>query len=217
MNPSEDLTQDRVASEEGPVGDYDFVVVANRLPVDRTVDDAGESTWRRSPGGLVSALAPVMSSHSGAWVGWHGAADEELEPFDHDVFHLVPVGLSEGEVRRYYEGFSNATIWPLYHDVIAPPEFHRTWWDTYRAVNRRFAESAARSASRNATVWVQDYQLQLVPAMLRHLRPDLTIGFFDHIPFPPLEIFAQLPWRKQVLTGLLGADLLGFQIGRAHV
>lgn len=211
MNPSEDLTQDRVASEEGPVGDYDFVVVANRLPVDRTVDDAGESTWRRSPGGLVSALAPVMSSHSGAWVGWHGAADEKLEPFDHDVFHLVPVGLSEGEVRRYYEGFSNATIWPLYHDVIAPPEFHRTWWDTYRAVNRRFAESAARSASRNATVWVQDYQLQLVPAMLRHLRPDLTIGFFDHIPFPPLEIFAQLPWRKQVLTGLLGADLLGFQ------
>ena len=192
-------------------GAYDFVVVANRLPVDRVVDDDGAASWRRSPGGLVSALAPVMSTHDGAWVGWHGAADERLEPFDHDVFHLVPVPLSEDEVRRYYEGFSNATIWPLYHDVIAPPEFHRTWWDTYREVNRRFAEAAAANAAENATVWVQDYQLQLVPAMLRTLRPDLTIGFFDHIPFPPLEIFAQLPWRRQVLTGLLGADLLGFQ------
>ncbi|WP_165168576.1 trehalose-phosphatase [Rothia uropygialis] len=211
MCPVEDAMNDDASPREGEEGDYDFVVVANRLPVDRTVDDNGESKWRRSPGGLVSALAPVMSSHAGAWVGWHGAADEDLEPFDHDVFHLVPVTLSEGEVRRYYEGFSNATIWPLYHDVIAQPEFHRTWWDTYRAVNNRFAEAAARSASRNATVWIQDYQLQLVPAMLRHLRPDLTIGFFDHIPFPPLEIFAQLPWRKQVLTGLLGADLLGFQ------
>lgn len=192
-------------------GSYDFLVVANRLPVDRVRDENGEAAWRRSPGGLVSALAPVMAQHDGAWIGWNGAADEELEPFDHDVFHLVPVSLSEDEVRRYYEGFSNATIWPLYHDVIAPPEFHRTWWDSYRSVNRRFAEKAAANAARNATVWVQDYQLQLVPAMLRRLRPDLTIGFFDHIPFPPLEIFAQLPWRKQVLTGLLGADLLGFQ------
>ncbi|WP_129659321.1 trehalose-phosphatase [Rothia halotolerans] len=192
-------------------GSYDFVVVANRLPVDRSTDEEGNACWRRSPGGLVSALAPVMSHHDGAWVGWHGAAGEELEPFDHDVFHLVPVPLSGEEVERYYEGFSNATIWPLYHDVIAPPEFHRTWWDTYREVNRRFAEAAAGNAAQGATVWVQDYQLQLVPAMLRHLRPDLTIGFFDHIPFPPVEIFAQLPWRRQILTGLLGADLLGFQ------
>lgn len=195
----------------GPVGGHDFVVVANRLPVDRVIDSEGEASWRRSPGGLVSALAPVMAGHDGAWIGWHGAAGEELEPFDHDVFHLVPVALSEDEVRRYYEGFSNATIWPLYHDVIASPEFHRTWWDSYRAVNRRFAEAAAQNAAPHATVWIQDYQLQLVPAMLRTMRPDLTIGFFDHIPFPPLEIFAQLPWRKQVLTGLLGADLLGFQ------
>ena len=211
MCPMTNIHEERASTRESNGGGYDFVVVANRLPVDRSIDDEGNSSWRRSPGGLVSALAPVMSSHAGAWIGWHGASDEELEPFDHDVFHLVPVPLSEGEVRRYYEGFSNATIWPLYHDVIAPPEFHRTWWDTYRTVNRRFAEAAADSAAQNATVWVQDYQLQLVPAMLRHLRPDLTIGFFDHIPFPPLEIFAQLPWRKQVLTGLLGADLLGFQ------
>lgn len=190
---------------------HDFVVVANRLPVDRVADADGTASWRRSPGGLVSAMAPVMSSRDGAWVGWHGASDETLEPFDHDVFHLVPVPLSEAEVQKYYEGFSNATIWPLYHDVIAPPEFHRTWWDTYRQVNERFAQYTAQTAAQGATVWVQDYQLQLVPAMLRRMRPDLVIGFFDHIPFPPLEIFAQLPWRKQILTGLLGADLLGFQ------
>ena len=189
---------------------YDFVVVSNRLPVERVVEH-GQSSWRRSPGGLVAALSPVMARNAGAWVGWHGAPDETLERFDHDVFHLAPVPLSAEEVQAYYEGFSNATLWPLYHDVIAPPEFHRTWWNSYRQVNRRFAERTAEIAAENATVWVQDYQLQLVPKMLRELRPDLTIGFFNHIPFPPLEIFAQLPWRRAVLDGLSGADLIGFQ------
>ena len=194
-----------------PENGYEFVVVSNRLPVDRDVDEEGNSVWRRSPGGLVSALAPVMAQRSGAWVGWHGAPDEALEPFDHDVFHLVPVKLSELEVRRYYEGFSNSTLWPLYHDVIATPDFHRTWWYAYRRVNERFARQAAETASYGATVWVQDYQLQLVPRMLRALRPDVTIGFFNHIPFPPVEIFSQLPWRRAVLQGLTGADLIGFQ------
>ena len=152
-----------------------------------------------------------MARADGAWVGWPGAPDEEVEPFDHDRMHLVPVPLSAHEVELYYEGFSNATLWPLYHDVIAPPEFHRTWWDSYKTVNRRFAEATAEIASEGATVWVQDYQLQLVPKLLREARPDLKIGFFNHIPFPPLEIFAQLPWRRQVIDGLLGADLVGFQ------
>jgi trehalose 6-phosphate synthase len=126
---------------------------------------------------------------------------------------LVPVGLSAEEIEDYYEGFSNATLWPLYHDVIAPPEFHRAWWDTYVAVNRRFAITAAAHAAPGATVWVHDYQLQLVPGLLRELRPDLRIGFFNHIPFPGYEIFAQLPWRRQIIEGLLGADLVGFQRG----
>ncbi|WP_051389515.1 alpha,alpha-trehalose-phosphate synthase (UDP-forming) [Arthrobacter sp. 35W] len=192
-------------------GHYDFVVVSNRLPVDRTTDDDGGHGWRRSPGGLVTALAPVMAGHDGAWVGWHGAPDETLEPFDNENMHLVPVPLSSDEVELYYEGFSNASLWPLYHDVIAPPEFHRTWWDAYHQVNMRFAEAVATAASEGATVWVQDYQLQLVPRYLRQLRPDLMIGFFNHIPFPPPEIFAQLPWRQSILEGLLGADLIGFQ------
>ncbi|NLT30798.1 MAG: trehalose-6-phosphate synthase [Propionibacterium sp.] len=189
-----------------------FLVVANRLPVDRVELPDGSVSWRTSPGGLVTALEPVMRAHEGAWVGWHGAPDEELEPFEEGGILLVPVPLSEGEIAEYYEGFSNATLWPLYHDVVAPPEFHREWWDAYVKVNRRFAERAAAVADEGATVWVQDYQLQLVPQMLREARPDLKIGFFLHIPFPPTELFQQLPWRTEIIKGLLGADLIGFQV-----
>ncbi|MCA4133763.1 alpha,alpha-trehalose-phosphate synthase (UDP-forming) [Arthrobacter sp. M4] len=191
------------------------MVVSNRLPVDRcsTTDDAGNPTegWRRSPGGLVTALAPMMTKTDGAWVGWHGAPDETVHPFHHERMDLVPVQLSTDDVEHYYEGFSNATLWPLYHDVIAKPEYHRTWWDAYRKVNKKFADAVARHAAQGATVWVQDYQLQLVPRLLRQARPDLRIGFFNHIPFPSPEIFAQLPWRQSILEGLLGADLVGFQ------
>ena len=190
----------------------EFVVIANRLPVDRITTADGETTWRKSPGGLVTALEPVIRRNGGAWIGWHGAPNEKLKPFDHDGMHLVPVPLSDDEVEEYYEGFSNATLWPLYHDVVAPPEFHREWWESYVLVNQRFALKAAKIAKKNGVVWVQDYQLQLVPAMLRELRPDLRIGFFLHIPFPPTELFQQLPWRRQILEGLLGADLVGFQM-----
>ncbi|HEX4189918.1 MAG TPA: trehalose-6-phosphate synthase [Marmoricola sp.] len=193
----------------------DLVVVANRLPVDRVVEADGSATWRRSPGGLVSALAPVMTSHSGAWIGWPGDVGEDIEPFENEGMTLVPVAMSGHEYEEYYEGFSNATLWPLYHDVVAKPEFHREWWDAYVTVNRRFAEAAAEIAADGAMVWVQDYQLQLVPALLRELRPDLRIGFFLHIPFPPAELFSQVPWRRELLEGLLGADLVGFQLSGA--
>lgn len=195
----------------------DFLVIANRLPVDRLVGPEGQVMWRKSPGGLVTALEPVMKQRGGAWIGWHGAADENLTEFTHDGLRLVPVPLSEQEVEEYYEGFSNATLWPLYHDVIVTPAYHREWWDSYVRVNKRFAKRAAELAAENAVVWVQDYQLQLVPQMLRELRPDLLIGFFLHIPFPPTELFQQLPWRRQILEGLLGADLVGFQMpGGSH-
>ncbi|GLY27535.1 trehalose-phosphatase [Kineosporia sp. NBRC 101731] len=189
----------------------DLVVVANRLPVDRKIAPDGTSTWKPSPGGLVSALEPVMQRNSGAWVGWTGAPGDAPEPFEARGIHLIPVELSKKEVEDFYEGMSNGALWPLYHDVIAQPQFHRHWWEAYVKVNRRFAEKAAENSAENALVWVQDYQLQLVPQMLRALRPDLRIAFFNHIPFPPYEIFAQLPWRRQVLDGLLGADQLGFQ------
>jgi trehalose 6-phosphate synthase len=190
---------------------HSFVVLASRLPVDRVESPDGETAWRPSPGGLVTALEPVMREAGGAWIGWSGDAGPAPGPFEADGLNLVGIGLSETEVRRFYEGFANATLWPLYHDVISPPQFHRSWWEAYVAVNRRFAEAAASQAADGATVWIHDYQLQLVPRMLREQRGDLRIGFFNHIPFPAYEIFAQLPWRRQVVEGLLGADLLGFQ------
>jgi trehalose 6-phosphate synthase len=190
----------------------ELVIVANRLPVDRVTGPDGEPEWRASPGGLVTAIEPVLRANNGVWIGWPGGTDSGLEPFEHDGLMLDPIALSAEEIEGFYEGFSNATLWPLYHDVVAKPEFHREWWDSYVDVNRRFAEHAAARAAKGAMVWVHDYQLQLVPQMLRELRPDVHIGFFLHIPFPPAELFQQLPWRRQILEGLLGADLVGFQL-----
>ncbi|MFB9282798.1 trehalose-6-phosphate synthase [Microbacterium laevaniformans] len=186
-----------------------MIVVSNRLPVDH--DPSVEGGWRRSPGGLVAALEPVLQQTGGAWVGWPGTAGLELEPFELDGMELVPVTLTDEDVELYYEGFSNDTIWPLYHDVISPPAYHREWWEAYVRVNERFAAAAASVAAPGAVVWVQDYQLQLVPRLLRALRPDVVIGYFRHIPFPAYGLFAQLPWRKHVLAGLVGADVIGFQ------
>jgi trehalose 6-phosphate synthase len=193
-----------------------FVVVANRLPVDRMVSPDGEVSWRRSPGGLVTALEPVLQDRQGTWVGWFGGTDHNELPnegrtFEANGVRLHPVALTADELERYYEGFSNSSLWPLYHDAVEQPVFKRRWWDAYRTVNERFAKAAAEDAAPGATVWIQDYQLQLVPAMLRAMRPDLRIGFFLHIPFPPVELFMQLPRRTEVLRGLLGADLVGFQ------
>jgi len=206
---------------EGPQvrsGDADFVVVANRLPIDMERLPDGSTTWKRSPGGLVTALEPLLRQRSGAWIGWPGVADDagddsaDIEPIIEDGMRLFPVRLTAEDVAEYYEGFSNATLWPLYHDVIVKPSYHREWWERYVEVNRRFAEITAGAAAPGATVWVQDYQLQLVPQMLRMLRPDLTIGFFLHIPFPPVELFMQMPWRTEITEGLLGADLVGFHL-----
>ena len=198
--------------EDAPASS-DLVVVANRLPLDLVEPDepGGEREWRRSPGGLVTALEPTLRSRGGAWVGWPGLPDAEPAPFDDDGLAIRPVPIGADELAAYYEGFANATLWPLYHDVVARPRFERSWWEAYRRVNERFADAAADAAAQGATVWVQDYQLQLVPHLLRERRPDLRIGFFLHIPFPPAELFAQLPWRRPVLEGLLGADVVGFQ------
>ena len=193
----------------------DLLIVANRLPVDRVTLADGTQEWRPSPGGLVSALEPVLRANDGTWIGWPGGIEQDHEPFEANGLSLVPIALSAEEIEYFYEGFANGSLWPLYHDVVAKPEFHRKWFDSYVRVNRRFAETAAELASKGATVWVHDYQLQLVPQMLRELRPDLRIGFYLHIPFPPPELFQQLPWRRQILEGLLGADLVGFQLAGA--
>ncbi len=195
-----------------PTTEAGFVVVANRLPVDLEQSPDGTQRWKPSAGGLVTALEPWLRARRGAWVGWPGVPDVDVEPFADDDLTMHPVTLSAADVSDYYEGFSNATLWPLYHDVVETPVFDRAWWESYVEVNERFAAAAAKVAGEGATVWVQDYQLQLVPRLLRERRPDLKIGFFLHIPFPPTELFMQLPWRTEIVRGLLGADLVGFHL-----
>jgi trehalose 6-phosphate synthase len=190
--------------------DQDLIVVANRLPVSR-IGEGADERWEPSPGGLVSAVRPAMTGRRCTWVGWPGDF-RPADSFDRGGIRYVPVAVDEQEVEDYYEGFSNGTLWPLYHDAIRPPEFRPAWWKTYEAINQRFADVVAEAAGRNAMVWVHDYQLQLVPAMVRRVRPDVRIGFFLHISFPPQELFMQLPWRQQIVEGILGADVVGFQV-----
>jgi len=199
-------------STESVVGTAALVVVSNRLPVRLEEDDTG-AHWHASPGGLVSALIPVLRGSEGVWVGWSGKPGSRVRhPDSHEGIALHGVPITEQEFDDFYIGFSNRTLWPLYHDAIRSPSFERRWWQAYVAVNHRYAEAAAAAAGPGATVWVHDYHLQLVPMMLRALRPDVRIGFFLHIPFPPQELFVQLPWRREILEGLLGADLVGFQV-----
>jgi alpha,alpha-trehalose-phosphate synthase [UDP-forming] len=186
-----------------------FIVVANRLPVRRTARGI-----ERSPGGLVSALDPLLQERESMWIGWDGAMSWHGRSMDADGLRFKPIGLTAREVELFYHGFCNRTIWPLYHDAIRPVEFSPAWWEGYERVNKRFARSASRLASRRGTVWVHDFQLQRVPALLRESRSDVRIGFFLHIPFPPEETFARLPWRREIIEGLLGADVVGFQTWR---
>lgn len=192
----------------------DFVVVANRLPVQRAVAPGGDD-WRPSPGGVASALTSVLQGRNGLWIGWLGGTATSDAPTEYEGIRLKAVPITPEEYDDFYLGFSNATLWPLYHDAIRAPSFHRTWWRAYQDINLRYATAAAEAVSAGGTVWVHDYQLQLVPGMLRRLRPDVRIGFFLHIPFPPSELFTQLPWRRDIINGLLGADLIGFQVPHA--
>ncbi len=183
-----------------------IVVAANRLPVMRTPEG-----WSPSPGGLVRALLPMLRDTGGTWVGWTGDSGSGTDAFNVEGVELHPVPITAEEIELYYEGFSNDGLWPLYHDALRESTYSSEQWDAYLAVNERFADTLADVAPPNAIVWIHDYQLQLVPQMLRERRNDVTIGFFLHIPFPPYELFARLPWRTEIVEGLLGCDLLGFQ------
>jgi trehalose 6-phosphate synthase len=183
------------------------VAVANRLPVHR-----GAGGWELSPGGLVTALRPVMLSRSGAWVGWDGGAKGPPAHLPDLSVELSPVPLTQAQVRDYYHGFSNRTLWPLLHNAIERPVLHRTWWQGYRDVNARFADATepALTSFDDALLWVHDYHLMLVPQLIRERRPVQPIGFFLHVPWPSPDIYARLPWRGELLRGLLGADVVSF-------
>jgi trehalose 6-phosphate synthase len=187
--------------------DTPVVAIANRLPVRR-----GDDGWELSPGGLVTALRPVMATYSGAWVGWDGGTRGIPAELPDLKVRLVPVGLTSAQVRQYYHGFANATLWPLLNYAIEAPRFERAWWRTYQDVNAIFATAAEAALDErpDALAWVHDYHLMLVPKLIRERRPDQPIGFFLHVPWPPPDIFARLPWRAEVLNGLLGADVVSF-------
>jgi len=188
-------------------GNRPVVVVANRLPVHR-----GDNGWELSPGGLVSALRPVMATRPGTWVGWDGGTKGLPPTLPDSGVRLVPVALSAAHARNYYHGFANATLWPLLHNAIEKPRFERTWWRAYQDVNEMFAQRVADALGEQpgAIAWVHDYQLMLLPRLIRGRRDGQPIGFFLHVPWPSPDIFARLPWREQVLTGLLGADVVSF-------
>ncbi|HYH47085.1 MAG TPA: trehalose-6-phosphate synthase, partial [Thermoanaerobaculia bacterium] len=201
--------------------DRRLLVVSNRLPV---VLEKTAASWELKPssGGLVTALAPVLSLRGGLWIGWPGLALEPGGGWEQVMeaglpdrgYELAPVLLSEEEVHGFYEGFSNAVLWPLFHDLVSSCDFQPAYWYAYLEANRKFAEQVVARSRPDDFVWVHDYQLIHVAEMVRERAADRQIGFFLHIPFPPLDLFLKLPWRAQILGALLAYDLLGFQTQR---
>jgi trehalose 6-phosphate synthase len=193
-----------------------LLIISNRLP---TVIGQTRDEWSMRPGtgGLVTALAPVMRENHGIWVGWPGCGDEAplaslLRDFEaQQGYKMVPVPLSEDEVELYYRGFSNSAIWPLFHDLLGFCHFDLPQWQTYETVNRKFAGVVAEQVVADDFIWVHDYQLMLVGAHLRELGLQDRLAFFLHIPFPSPDLYRRLPWRTELIRGLLAYDQIGFQ------
>jgi trehalose 6-phosphate synthase/phosphatase len=190
-----------------------LVVVSNRLPVISALQ-RGRTRLERAPGGLVSALDPALRARGGRWIGWPGGKLRDTEAvgeFARDAgYEIVPVALSAREVRGFYLGFANGTLWPLLHSFPTRIELDREDWLTYEIVNRRFAAAAAAATSDSDLVWIHDYQLMRVGSHLRRARPAARIAFFLHVPFPHFDLFRILPWDRELLRGLLACDLVGF-------
>ena len=194
-----------------------LVVVSNRLPFRAERHPRG-LRLSRSPGGLVSALEPVLEQRGGVWVGWAGTTREDAEaagglrlPGSERV-RYQDVPLSGTEVAQYYGGFSNRTLWPLFHYFVSRTTIDGALWRAYERVNERFAQIAAAAAAPGALVWVHDYQLLRAPHHLRRLAPESRLAFFLHIPFPATDVFRVLPWSRSLLQGMLACDLVGFQV-----
>jgi len=194
-----------------------LVIVSNRLPVVVTRDD--NDNWQVEPaaGGLVTALSPLMRREHGLWIGWPGCSpdaevDSLLEQYGRETgYSLGPVPLDDDEVDRYYRGFANQTIWPLFHDLLGHCRFEAAHWSSYVEVNRKFAEVVAGLIHPDSIVWIHDYQLLLVGHFLRDLGLSHRLHFFLHIPFPSYDLFRRLPWKQEVIEALLAYDHLGFQ------
>lgn len=189
------------------------IIISNRLPV-RIIERDNEYTFIPSEGGLATGLSGVYKSGNSIWVGWpgievpkerHQEVIDKLKPLN-----LFPVFLTQEEINLYYEGFSNEVLWPVFHYMVTYANFEQSYWESYKSVNQKFADATALVMGEDDRIWVQDYQLMLLPGILREKRPKSTIGFFNHIPFPSYEIFRLIPWREELLKGVIGSDLIGF-------
>ncbi len=194
-----------------------IVFVSNRLPI--TIDKTSDGLeFKPSIGGLATGLSSVHSADSSLWIGWCGRSRQELSTAEvreisrrlPEDFASHPVYLTERELNQYYYGFCNRTLWPLFHYFNNHAHYDHQQWQSYQQVNRKFFKTVAEVINEEDTIWIHDYQLMLLPAMIRERFPKAKIGFFLHIPFPSYELFRLLPWRSEILQGLLGADLIGF-------
>lgn len=189
------------------------IIVSNRLPV-KIVEQNGEYVLSPSEGGLATGLGSVYKKGDNIWIGWPGidVPEERQQEVTEKLaeLNLIPVFLSPEEINLYYEGFSNEVLWPVFHYMVTYANFDQTYWDFYQSVNGKFKERVCEYLNDGDTVWVHDYQLLLLPALIRTVQPHVTIGFFQHIPFPSYEIFRLIPWREELIHGMFGADLLGF-------
>jgi len=193
-----------------------LIVAANRLPISVGKRE-GRFHFRQSPGGLAVGLASMPDSLERLWMGWPGVSSERLKPEEKDHVrdllaeeNCTPVFLSQRQIDQYYLGFCNKTIWPLFHYFQTRTVFEERFWKSYKQVNHLFCDEVLRVARPGDSVWVHDFQLMLLPRLLREEIPELNIGYFLHIPWPSFEVFRLLPWREEILSGLLGADLIGF-------
>lgn len=209
---------------EPKIADYlnsrPLTVVSNRLPIRMAKGEDGKWVVNPSPGGLVTALNPVLKNRRGKWIGWIGCeGDDEVQKTLEDAaedfpYDLVSLPLTQEEEDLYYRGYSNETIWPLFHDLLGYCRFQRHTWEKYEEINRRFAEYTARHNDPNNTIWIHDYQLMTVAAHLREMNVKNPLLFFLHIPFPSPDLMRRLPQAKKLLAALINYDLLGFQTRR---
>lgn len=195
-----------------------LVIVSNRLPFNFSKSGG---TWRAHPssGGLIAAMAPVVKRRGGMWIGWTGITDTQhvraeqlMAEYEQTLacsFKAVP--LDESDREKFYLGFANETVWPLFHDMSSRANFDPAYWESYQSVNRKFARVIEQNVASDDFIWIHDYHLMNVAEELHGLGVKSRTGFFLHIPFPPMEIFLKMPWRYQVLRGLLAHDVIGFQ------
>ena len=191
------------------------IIISNRLPVKITKNN-NEYQLSPSEGGLATGLGSIYKDGDNVWIGWPGLEVED--PQDQDIINqklndlsLLPVYLTQQEISEYYEGFSNEVLWPVFHYYASSyASYSQSNWDYYKLVNEKFKDAVLKVAEPGDTIWIHDYQLLLLPALIRSALPDISIGFFLHIPFPSHEMFRLIPWRSELLEGMMGADLIGF-------